>query len=162
MSSRQSIPIDQAERIRSHLERLVQEDAPPPGQTARAVIEANRDLIRQLRERGYSWEAVAAALRQEGLNLSANTVRQYVSVRSSERPADGQGAPVPDGSTTKPERWAIDDTLKLINEGASRDQVRQFLEVRGHPELPESVLRALLKEVYGESQHSVEYWLEPL
>ena len=162
MSNRICIGDEQAKNIRARLELLVQKGGPPLGRTARAVIEENRGLIRRLRDLGYSWEAVAEELRQEGMALSANTVRQYVSVSSSKRPADRQGTAVADGGgcPTKAEARAREFTLEFIKNGASRPEAEKALQKKEYPALPEHVLRELVTEMYGGPGRAVEQWLE--
>lgn len=85
-----TVSAEQLKRIENAMKNAPKIDGPL------SVGDAVRKLsgsIKSMRGRGYSWQQIADVLRMEGITISAETLRRYVTPKSmAKRTAGGGGS----------------------------------------------------------------------
>src|SRR3954447_12873612 len=97
-----ALTVAKVEKIAAKLKRLPDPPATERETTKREAVRLLRKEIVGLQRRGYTLEQIVGSLKDEGLNLSAATLKSYLS-RAKGRSA-GRGAPTVATATRRPSR----------------------------------------------------------
>lgn len=76
--SRKLVSIEQLQRIEGAMKNAPRVDAPL---TIGETIKRLSGSIKQMRTKGYDWQKIAGILRENGVSVSADTLRRYVAPR---------------------------------------------------------------------------------
>jgi hypothetical protein len=119
-TTRRTYPQETFDAIARRFDTAPPAPEPPKQWRAPALVRALAPKIRQMTEKGYSWQAIAAMMADNGVMLSPNVLRKYVSVApdkaktkkrtkggpnprtSRSRAVTGQGAPAPGRASATP------------------------------------------------------------
>lgn len=144
MAPKQTVINIDDDQLKSILEKLEARIPPKPkeGMTLREIIQKSKPIIIKALKRGYTYEEIVAILAEEGINIKAVTLKQYLAESTKTKRRKVEPSPAP---TTEPSIQIADEKLDTL----PKDKASVEAEVK--PDVkrgkPKSVVRGKFADI---------------
>lgn len=145
MAPKQTVINIDDDKLKSILEKLESRIPPKPkkGMTLREIIQKSRPMINKALKRGYTYEEIAAFLTEEGINIKAVTLKQYLAESTKTKRRLAEPSPA---LTAEPSTQTADEKLDTLPEVKASVEADAKPDVK-HRSKPSSVVRGKFADI---------------
>ena len=145
MAPKQTVINIDDDKLKSILEKLEARIPPKPkaGMTLREIIQKSKPIIIKALKRGYTYEEIVAILIEEGINIKAATLKQYLAESTKTKRSKAEPSPAP---TAEPSIQIADEKLDTLPEDKASVKTDAKPDVKPGSK-PKSVVRGKFADI---------------